>query len=487
MRKGEFDFCARTNLPPAFGGLGRREFLYRFGSGLGSVALTSLLAEEGLAATSDTVAALPPDPLAPKDPHHAPRAKSVIFLFMAGAPSQMDTFDPKPALDRYHGKPITRIYGSLEKRLYVGCPFKFKRHGESGMEISEIFPHLAECADDLAVVRSLHTSDEAHTTATFFMNTGAPIPGSPSVGSWVTYGLGSMNNNLPSFVVLPDTREGVFGGSINWSNGYLPADYQGTLFRSEGVPIVDIQPPRGVSRRRQRDNLDLLADLNRPYVGSNPRNDALLSRMRNYEQAFRMQTAVPEALDLEKESRQTHELYGIDQQVSEHMGRKCLMARRLVERGVRFVQIYCMGWDSHENIAREHRRRGYETDKPIAGLLKDLKRRGLLDETLVVWGGEFGRTADNSMLFFRTNPGRDHNKEAMVMWMAGGGVKGGTVVGETDELGIKATENVYHTHDLHATILNQLGLNDRRLQYYHAGRMKRLTDLGGRVIHEALA
>jgi len=486
MAKRSLQCCGHyESIPdPRQGGLGRRDFLYRFGSGLGSIALSSLLAKDGLAADGSPLSSSDAHPLAPKVPHVEPKAKSVIFLFMAGAPSQMDTFDPKPELDKYHGKPVTRIYGSLEKRIYVGCPFEFARHGESGMEISELFPHLSTCADDLAVVRGLHTSAEAHTTATFFMNTGAFIPGSPSVGSWVTYGLGTENRDLPAFVVLPDAHEGVFGGSINWSNGYLPASYQGTLLNSVGTPIVDLQAPNGVTRAQQQRNLGLLSKLNQPFIDSHPRHNDLLTRMQNYEQAFRMQTSVPEALDLERETLRTRELYGLDDKITEPMGRRCLMARRLVERGVRFVQIYSMGWDSHRQIAREHRRRGYETDKPIAGLIKDLKERGLLDQTLIVWGGEFGRTADNSMIFFRTGAGRDHNKSAMVMWLAGGGIKGGTVVGETDELGIKAAENVYHTHDVHATILRQMGLDDMRLTYYHGGRFKRLTDLGGRVVKE---
>lgn len=481
MSKGEFQFCRKTE-SPVLGGLGRRDFLYRFGHGLGGIALASLLDQNGAMAAAPTKS-LGENPLTPKRGHHAAKAKACIFLFMSGAPSQMDTFDPKPKLSEYHGRAVHRVYGSLEKRIYVGSPYKFARHGKCGMEISEIFPHLATCADDLAVVRSLHTSAQSHTTATFFMNTGAFIPGSPSLGAWLLYGLGTENQDLPAYVVLPDKR-GVFGGAINWANGYLPASYQGTQLNSVGTPIVDLAPPAGVTRSQQRANLDLLRDLNDSSLGPDNPNLDLIARMRNYEQAFRMQTAVPEALGIDSEPRETQELYGLDDKITESVGRKCLMARRLVERGVRFVQIYVDGWDSHDKIASEHRRRGYETDKPIAGLLKDLKRRGLLDETLVVWGGEFGRTADNSMLFFRTDPGRDHNKSAMVMWLAGGGIKGGTVVGETNELGTKAAENVYHTYDVHSTILRQMGLDDMKLTYYHAGRFKRLTDLGGRLIKE---
>ena len=490
MRKGEFQFCNRVERVPdlRLGGLGRRDFLFRFGSGVGSLALSSLLQQDGSLRAANGTTQLTDNPLAPKPPHRSgPRAKSCIFLFMAGAPSHMDTFDPKPALDKYHGKPVTRVYSSLEKRIYVGCPFKFSRHGASGTEVSDLFPNLAKCVDDMAIIRSLHTSVESHEPATFFMNTGESIPGSPSVGSWIVYGLGSENSDLPAFVVLPDERNGMFGGAANWSNAYLPSACQGTQLDAVGPPIVDLVPAGGITRDRQRRNLDLLKDLNEGFLSSNPRNRDLLGRMQNYELAFRMQSSVPEALDVESESRDTRDLYGLDNKITASMGRRCLMARRLVERGVRFVQVYSLGWDSHGNIAKEHRRRGQETDLPIAGLIQDLKRRGLLDETLIVWGGEFGRTADNHMSFFRANPGRDHNKSAMVFWLAGGGVKGGTVLGETDELGVKAVENVYHTHDLHATILHLMGLDDQQLTYYHGGRFKRLTDLGGNLISEVIA
>lgn len=484
MSKSEFEFCGNVKRPgPLDGGFARRDFLYRFGQGLGSLALSSVLADDGLLAKLDG-----DDPLAPKKGHRPPKAKSCIFLFMSGAPGQMDTFDPKPKLAELHGKPVTRKYGSLEKRIYVASPFKFARHGKSGIEISEIFPHLAKRADDIAVIRAMHTSSEAHTTATFFMNTGMMIPGSPSMGAWTVFGLGTENQNLPAFVVLPDARGGgIFGGAVNWSSGYLPISYQGTLINSVGDPIVDLQPPPGVTAERQQRNLTLLNELNASQLGGQPRNPHLLTRMKNYELAFRMQAAVPECLDLTKEDRVTRAMYGLDEKQTEEMARKCIMARRLVERGVRFVQIYVNGWDSHENIAGEHRNRGLETDKPVAALLADLKQRGLLDQTLVVWGGEFGRTADNSMDFFRTGPGRDHNQNAMVMWMAGAGVKGGTVVGETDELGVSCVEKVYHTHDMHATLLHLMGLDDMNLTYYHSGRFKRLTDLGGKRIKEALA
>jgi len=458
--------------------LDRRDFFLRLGRGVGSVALSALLARDSALAAEST------DPLSPKTPHLEPKAKACIFLFMYGAPSQMDTFDPKPVLTKFHGTSITRVYGSLEKRIYVGSPYTFARYGRCGMEVSEIFPHIAGCVDDMAFLRSLHVDSENHPTGTFQMNLGTIFPGSPSVGSWVAYGLGTENQNLPAYVVFSDA--GLWSGSVNYSNGYLPAIYQGTLLNSTGAPIVDLQPPAGVTREQQKANIELLSQLNEPFLASNPSNSDLAARMRNYELAFRMQAAVPETLDLGKEPDHIRRLYGLDDKIAEPMGRKCLMARRLVERGVRFVQIYSHGWDSHENLAAEHRKRALETDQPIAGLLKDLKQRGLLDQTLVVWGGEFGRTADNSMDFFRSHPGRDHNKEAMIMWFAGGGIKGGTVVGSTDELGIKAADNRYHLHDMHATILRLMGLDDMRLTYYNAGRFKRLTDLGGKVIKEML-
>ena len=304
------------------------------------------------------------------------------------------------------------------------------------------------------------------------------------MGAWTVYGLGTDNQNLPAFVVFSDEK--VWSGAVNWSNGYLPAVNQGTLLNSVGEPIVDLQPPKGVTLEQQKDNINLLNRWNQGYLASNPDNSDLMARMRNYELAFRMQTAVPETLDVNQESEKTRELYGLNDKITEPFGRKCLMARRLVERGVRFVQIYSHGWDHHEFLERDIATKALETDRPIAGLLKDLKQRGLLDQTLIAWGGEFGRTADNDMTSFRSQPGRDHNKEAMIMWFAGGGIKGGTVVGATDELGIKAVENRYHLHDLHATMLRLMGLDDMRLTYYHAGRFKRLTDLGGQPIQEMI-
>jgi hypothetical protein len=468
---------------PALGDLARRDFLFRLGKGLGSVALSSLLYQDGLTSSEkiDNRLALPP-------PHFAARARSCIFLFMAGGPSQMDTFDPKPLLKKYHGTVATR--GSQPRAhsnlIYVGSPFQFSKHGQCGLEVSEIFPHLASCADDLAVVRSLHTDSDAHSTGAFLMNTGGPIPGNPSVGSWVTYGLGTENQNLPAFVVLP--IKSVLYGAQNWSNGYLPPIHQGTPLNTAGSPIVDLLPAPGVARQQQKANLQLLNEFNRPYLESSPIKGELWARMKNYELAFRMQMTVPEALDVDGEPEKVKDLYGLNQKTTAPMARRCLMARRLVERGVRFVQIYSSGWDSHFDLAVQHKKRGEETDRPIAGLLKDLKQRGLLDQTLVVWGGEFGRTPQALRSYFSSKtPGREHNRTAMLMWFAGGGVRGGTVVGATDELGEKAVENRYHLHDVHATLLHLMGLDDMRLTYYHSGRFKRLTDLGGRIIKEIVA
>jgi hypothetical protein len=465
----------------------RRDFLYRFGHGLDGIALSSLLFQDGVLADDADAA----NPLAAKKPHFPPKAKSCIFLFMYGGPSQMDTFDPKPQLQKFHGSPVTRIYGGggngdkREERLYVGSPFKFAKHGQSGLEVSELFPHLAGCVDDMTVLRSLQVDSAIHPMASFQMNTGMLLPGSPSLGSWVLHGLGTENQNLPAFVVL--SGGGLWSGAVNYSNGYLPAMTQGTLLNTSGPPIVDLKPPADVTPERQKASIELLNQLNKPYLKSNPANTDLAARMRNYELAFRMQTAVPEATDINGESAATQELYGLNDKITEPMGQRCLLARRLVERGVRFVQIYSHGWDSHDKLAIHHQRRADETDRPIAALLKDLKQRGLLDDTLVVWGGEFGRTPDNHKGFFATYPGRDHNKSGMVMWFAGGGVKGGNVVGATDELGLKAAENRYHLHDLHATILHLMGLDDMSHTYYHGGRLKRLTDLGGRVIKEMIA
>ena len=467
---------------PQTGPVGRRHFLLQGGAGLGGLALSYLMQRETLLASES-----PAGPLAPKSPHLAAKAKSCIFLFMGGGPGHMDTFDPKPDLTRHHGTVASGGPDQPEdaKLLYIGSPFRFSKRGKSGIEVSELFPHLGEWVDEMSVVRSLYTDSDNHTAGSLLMNLGRPMPGSPSLGSWMVYGLGTENQDLPAFVILPDYR--FIHGPQNWSNGYLPAIYQGTLLNLVGPPIVDLKPPEGVTRPQQAANLRLINKWNRDHLRSNPVKDDLQARIRNYELAFRMQTSVPEALDLEQEPESIRELYGLNNAVTEPMGRKCLMARRMVERGVRFIQVFNSSWDSHFDLTKEHSRRGLETDRPIAGLLQDLKQRGLLDETLVVWGGEFGRTPASGRGLVKETMGREHNKEAMAMWFAGGGVKRGTVVGATDEMGRRAVENRYHIHDLHATILHLMGLDDMRLTYYHGGRFKRLTDLGGHLIKEMIA
>ncbi len=482
--------CNNVSRPnPDLGELGRRDFLFQLGKGIGSVALTSMLQQDGALRADDSSADTATQES--RKPNIAPRAKSCIFLFMYGGPSQIDTFDPKPILNRYHGTPVTRIYGgggngdSVEERLYVKSPFKFERYGQCGQEVSELFPKLAGCVDDMAFLRSMYVDSAIHPMASFQMNLGTLVPGSPSLGSWLLYGLGSENKDLPGFVVL--AGQGLWSGAVNYSNGFLPAQTQGTLLNSSGPPIVDLQPPTQFTREAQEASIQLLNELNQPYLKSNPSNSDLLARMRNYELAFRMQSAVPEAMDIERETAATREMYGLNNSITQPMGERCLLARRLVERGVRFVQIYSHGWDSHDRLLQSHRRRAMESDQPIAALLKDLKQRGLLEDTLVVWCGEFGRTPDNSKGFFATYPGRDHNKDAMVVWFAGGGTKGGIQIGATDETGLKAVDNRVHLHDLHATILHLMGLDDMKLTYYHGGRLKRLTDLGGEIIRELIA
>ena len=458
----------------------RREFLYNLGSGLGGIALTALLAKNRANA----------GPLAARPGHHSARAKACIFLLMEGGPSHIDTFDPKPRLDRLHMTEFVRrdpFASNMEsgRRYFVSSPFGFRRAGQSGMDVCEHFEHLAECVDDICFYRGCTAESTDHPTALYHLNTGNRFGGDPAIGSWVTYGLGTENENLPAFMVLPDVTFPQ-GGAANWASGYLPAHYQGTALRTSGTPILDLQPPPGVTREQQRRNLDLLAELNRQHRERNAQHDELAARMEAYELAFRMQTEVPSVLSIYGETEATRRLYGIGEPDSDAFGRKCLLARRLVEQGVRFVQLYASGWDSHDYIEDAHRNRMRATDKPIAGLLKDLKRRGLLDSTLVVWGGEFGRSPDNGIrggIKF----GRDHNARAMTIWLAGGGVRGGRVVGATDDIGQNAVEVVHPLRNLHVTLLHLLGLDDNRLTYFHGGRFKQLSQTGGQVIRELLA
>ncbi len=470
-------------------GRSRREFLWQVGGGFAGLALADLLSR----GTPANAAA--PGPLSPHAGHFRPRAKHVVFLFMNGGPSQVDTFDPKPALTRYHGQPYAgdAKVGSNGRPIgrLMQSPFEFKRHGKSGLEISSLFPHTAKFADDLCVIRSMHSDTAAHASGCLQMNTGSIFIGRPCLGAWLSYGLGALNENLPSFVVMTDPRGGPIGSASNWGAGYMPAAYQGTLFRSTGVPLLDLATPEGTSEARQRKSLDLLGQLNREHLAQRPGESELAARIESYELAYRMQTSAAEVVDLGRESEATREMYGLNQKVTADFGRKCLITRRLIEKGVRFIQLYSGGghiedtWDGHNDCIANHRLHAAETDQPIAALIADLKRTGLWEDTLLVWGGEFGRTPTSEGV---GKPGRDHDWHGFSMWMAGAGVKGGQAVGATDELGFKAVENRCHVSDLHATILHLMGLDHTRLAYFHSGLNQRLTGvLDRRVIREVLA
>jgi len=457
----------------------RRDFLYSLGASLGSVAFTSLLSASDKA-----------NSLAPKEGHVPAKAKNVIFLMMEGGPSHIDTFDPKPALAKLHLKEFTREgqqKSAMEsgKRYYVQSPFKFGRHGESGADMAENWTHLAKVADELCFFRGCQVDSVNHPTAMFQMNCGNRFGGDPGIGAWVTYGLGSINQDIPGFIVLPEVSYPQ-GGSANWSNGYLPVHFQGTPLRAKGSPILDLTPPDGVSREHQRKNLDLISRLNAAHIAEHPEHEELAARMDSYELAFRMQMQVPETLDLSNEDAKTQELYGIGNDATDAFGRKCLLARKLVEKGVRFVQLYNGTWDSHDFIERAHGNLVRGVDQPIAALITDLKQRGLLDSTLIVWCGEFGRTPDNGVRG-GTAYGRDHNPNAMTIWMAGGGCNAGHTIGATDELGMTAVEEVHHVRDFHVTLLRLLGLDDNKLTFYHAGRFKQLSQFGGTVIQKLIS
>ncbi len=485
------------NDKPHFGpAYSRRDFLLRAGTGFGGLALTAMMADEALATNFGTA---PTGPMAPKPPMIPAKAKSVIFLFMYGGPSQVDTFDPKPGLVKYDGKTMkAALPNAGEVKTFGGAqsgsvplmksPFAFRKYGKSGIEVSDLFPHVGQCVDDICFVRSIYGDSNNHAPALFEMNTGAILQGAPSMGSWVTYGLGSENQNLPGFVVMLDSRGGPIGGAPNWASGYMPATYQGTVFRTAGTAILDLKPGKGVSDASQRSDLDFLGNLNKEHMKSRPGDTDLEARISAYELAYRMQMAAPEAVDVSKETEEVKALYGLDKPETAEFGRKCLMARRLVERGVRFIQLYSGGghgddtWDAHGDIVGNHKKHAGSTDKPIAGLLMDLKRRGLLDSTLVVWAGEFGR-----MPISQGGSGRDHNPGVQTVWMAGGGVRGGQAIGSSDEVGYKTGEDPYHIRDLHATILRCVGLDDIRLTYLFNGRFQRLTVNGGNLIKKALA
>ena len=462
----------------------RRELLNALGGGIGSVALADLMAQQALAATKS--------PLAPKTPPLPAKAKSVISIFCYGGVSQVDTFDPKPELLRHQGETMAGMANVPTTMGTPGglmpSPFQFKKYGQCGMEVSELFPNVAEHVDDLTLIRSMVGLSPAHGPALFQMNTGTVLAGHPSVGSWVTYGLGTENENLPGFIVFTDYRGGPINGAPNWSNGYMPAAYQGTPFRPTGEPIVDLKPPTGQDPRQQRKWLDLLEKLNETHLQHNPGDSELSARIYSYELAFRMQTSATDAIDITKESAATKKLYGVDEQPTDYFGRQVLMARRLVERGVRYVQIFSGGgnfdpsWDAHWDLKKNHGLHCAETDKPIAGLIKDLKSRGLFDSTLILWHGEFGRLPIGERM-----DGRDHNSNGFSVWLAGGGVKGGNIIGATDQYGYKTVENPKSVYDLHATILRLVGLDHEKLTYRFNGRDMRLTDVHGHVIKEALA
>jgi hypothetical protein len=452
----------------------RRAFLARCGVGLSGIALQTLLAEDR-------------DPLAPKIPHLPPRAKSVIWCFMEGGPSHIDLFDPKPKLKELTGQPLPPSFGRPITAMGTGnntlMPTQrvFKQYGQSGMWVSDWYPHIAEHVDDIALIRSVWADGLNHVGSVCQMNTGDILAGRPALGAWVTYGLGTANKNLPSFVILTDEAE-VLGGPKNWSAGFLPATYQGTQFRRGDDPILFLKPPKDVGDLRQRGKLDFLRSLNERFDRDKLDDTELDARLRSYELAYQMQSAAPEAVDLAKESDATRALYGLDDPVTAKFGSNCLLARRLVERGVRFVELYCgsgSGWDAHNNIEGNHGKWCRVSDKPIAGLLADLKSRGMLKDTLVVWGGEFGRTPFNEK-----GDGRDHNPWGFSMWMAGGGVKGGQTIGSTDELGLRAIDRRAHVHDVHATILYLLGLDHVRVTYQHNGRAERPTLTDGEVVRE---
>jgi len=466
----------------------RREFLYKAGCGFGALAFSYLLGVDGAVARAEGNATV--DPFAPKKPHFPPKAKSVIWLFMEGGPSHLDLFDPKPALDKLDGQPMPESFGrpitamGTASNAIMRSRRTFKQHGQSGIWVSDWFPHLSRHVDDMCILRSCWADGLNHVGSVCQMNTGDILAGRPAMGAWTTYGLGTANENLPTFVIMLDAGE-VNGGPKNWSSGFLPAAYQGIQFRNDDTPIYHLAPPKGVTDAQQRSKLDLLGKLNQHFAADKPGDAELAARLRSYELAFRMQAAAPEAVDLSKESEATRQLYGIGEKETDKYGTNLLLARRLVERGVRFVQCYSGSgnlWDAHNDLEGNHSKYCRQTDKPIAGLLADLKARGLLDSTLVVWGGEFGRTPFNEK-----GDGRDHNPWGFTMWMAGGGIKGGNVVGETDEIGLRAVKNRSHVHDIHATILHLLGLNHEKLTYLHNGRDERPTINGGDVIKEMLA
>ncbi len=463
------NFCGRT----------RREFLWQTGAGFGGAALAGLLSQDGF---FDNQAMARGIDSRSQQPHFAPKAKSVIFLFMYGGPSHIDTFDYKPAMKGRDNQTVqVKTFGRGGHKntgRIVEPRWDFKQYGECGKWVSDLFPNLATCVDDIAFIHSMTADSPIHGSAMLMMNSGRVQSGHPCLGSWVNYGLGTVNENMPGFVVMLDPKGGPISGAKNWSSGYMPASYQGTIFRTQGAPILDLKSREGVSRELQRELLDALKTQNQDHAALRAGNSDLMSRISSYELAYKMQEHAPEAVDISAETAATQELYGLNQDRTRDFGTKCLLARRLVERGVRFIQVYSGGahnddnWDAHSDLKTNHDYHAGNTDLPIAGLLKDLKQRDMLKDTLVIWGGEFGRqpTAE-----YAEGTGRDHNSYGFTMWMAGGGIKGGVSVGTTDELGAAAVENPFHVKRLHATVLHQLGIDPNRLTYFHSGLDQKLV------------
>lgn len=458
----------------------RRELLRETGFGFGSLALAALATEQ--AGRADAT---------PGTSHFPAAAKSVIFLFMQGGPSHLELFDPKPELQRLHGQPLPSSFGAVmtrrgvEKNRLLGTRRTFRRHGQAGIEMSDLLPHLSSVADELCVLRGCYGDSVTHPESVYLMNTGSIRMGKPSLGAWVSYGLSTDNRNLPAFLVLPDPGGYPKGGAPAWGSGFLPAAHQGTMLRGGPSPVLNLRPPEGFTLQRQRDVLGLAGQLNRTQLTERPEDTALAARIAAYELAFRMQTHAPEAVDLSQESAADREAYGVDRPECGEFAQRCLLARRLVERGVRFVQLYCgdtNGWDAHSDIEANHSTLCARMDRPVAALLKDLRRRGLLESTLVVWAGEFGRTP-----MTEGTSGRDHNPHGFTVWMAGAGLRRGLVYGGTDVIGLRAEENRTHVHDLHATILHLLGLDHHQLTFLHNGRAERLTDVAGSVLKAVLA
>ena len=473
----------------------RRDFLRLAGGGIGMVALDSILFTEGFAEYADVES----NPMAPRPPHFPPRAKSVIWLFMNGGPSHIDTWDYKPGLDKANGQKLggfdaTTAFFHEEVGPLLKSPFTFKQHGQSGMWASSLFPHLAQHVDKMAFIKSFRTNSNNHSPALFMANTGDTRMGRPCVGSWVTYGLGTENQSLPAFIVMSDSlgRGLPKGHAANWSNGFLPGAFQGTWVRSQGTPIPNLKRLDALTDEQQRRQIEFIGQLSAEHQQRHPGESELDARIKSFELAYRMQSAATKCFELDSEPEHVKKLYGTDDPQCGNFARQCLLARRMVERGVRFVQIYSGGttnsqsWDAHADIKSNHTQFAGETDKPIAGLLADLEQRGLLKETLVVWGGEFGRLPVSQITREQTI-GRDHNPHAGCFWLAGGGVKGGTSYGETDEIGYKAVVDVVDIHDIHATMLHLLGMDHKRLTYTHNGRRFRLTDVAGRVLNDIIA